>query len=439
MHIRALILTVITAGAGLAQPSRAPLNVLSNALARGTFNVRNYGAKGDGKTDDQQAIMGAVSAATAHRGGVIYFPAGKYLHSGILDFGSGMVVSGADQSSLVVGTNHSNAALRFVGAAGCGVFNVALSSDAVSREGNYESADIYLEGASDCAISAVSIDGSASAGMVIHNSANIVVTSNQVRNTMADGIHTVGGSHNVLVAGNQAWNTGDDSFSAVAYAPEPQTANVTIMNNVSVRSHARGVSCVGAINCLIQGNQVYSPAAHGIAVVYESSWNTWAPSGTAISGNVIVSAAQPGFMSLLVEGASNVKIDANDIYDSTPVYLHSSQNVTVQGLRVHHALDIGILGRDCTGLALRAVEIDTAAESGILLERVPGAEISNATLANVQTTGDPVRGAIDAWSCARLSGGGNVVQHGRNWQGKSFGPVRTPDCPAVALNVATLF
>jgi hypothetical protein len=121
------------------------------------------------------------------------------------------------------------------------------------------------------------------------------------------------------------------------------------------------------------------------------------------------------------------------------VYLHSSQKVTVDGLRVHHASDIGILGRDCSALALRNIEIDSAAQSGVLLERVTGAEISNATLDNVQTTGDPVRGAIDVWLCAGITGTGNVVQHGRNWQGQSYGPVRTPECPAAALKVMAEF
>jgi len=439
MHIRVILVIAGAACAAFGQTRQIPQTVLTNALALGTFNVRDYGAKGDGRTDDQRAIMAAEAAAVAHRGGVVYFPSGKYLHSGILDFGSGVVVAGADQSSIVMGTNNTNAALRFLGASACGVFNITVASDATLRQLNYESADIYLDDATGCMISGVSIDGSASAGIVIHDSTNVVAANNQVRNTMADGIHTVGGSQNVVVTGNQAWNTGDDSFSVVAYASEPQTANVTVANNVSIRSRARGLSCIGAANCTLQGNQIYSPAAHGIAVAYESSWNTLAPSAATVSGNLIVGAAQPGFMSLIVEGASGVDIGANDIYDSMPVYIHSSQKVTLDGLRVHHATNIGILGRDCNALALRNVEIDSAEQSGIVLERVTGAEISKATLDNVQTTGDPIRGAIDAWLCSGLSGSGNVVQHGRNWQGRSYGPVRTPECPAAALNVASQF
>lgn len=403
-------------------------NVLTNAQSRGTFDVTSFGAKGDGATDNQQAITAAAAAAVANGGGVVYFPAGRYFHSGVLDFGSGVVVEGAGAAAIVQGTNYSNAALRFLGASGCGVFSLTVASDATTRLSNYESADIFLDGASNCTISGIRVDGSASAGMVIHNSTYVTATGNEVRNTMADGIHTVGGSQQVLVTANQAWNTGDDSFSAVAYATEPQTNAVTISNNVSVNSRARGVSCVGANNCTITGNEIYGPAAHGIGIAYESSWNTWVPSGANASGNVIVGVTNSGFNPLLVDGASNVYIGVNDIYNSTPVYLHASENVTVQQLRVHNALSVGVLGENCTALTLKGLEIDTAAQSGILLQSDVEVSILNSKLDNVQTTGDPGRGAIDAWLCTSLSGTGNVVQHGANWNGQSYGPTRLPQC-----------
>jgi len=43
------------------------------------YNVRNFGAKGDGKTLDHQAINAAIDTCVAHGGGRVVLPAGTYL------------------------------------------------------------------------------------------------------------------------------------------------------------------------------------------------------------------------------------------------------------------------------------------------------------------------------------------------------------------------
>ena len=47
------------------------------------FNVKNYGAKGDGKTMDSPAINKAIEAAAEAGGGTVYLPAGTYLSGSI--------------------------------------------------------------------------------------------------------------------------------------------------------------------------------------------------------------------------------------------------------------------------------------------------------------------------------------------------------------------
>src|SRR5690348_4357840 len=51
---------------------------LQHALV-GTYNVRDYGAVGDGVTDDHTAFQNAVNAANAAGGGSLYAPAGTYI------------------------------------------------------------------------------------------------------------------------------------------------------------------------------------------------------------------------------------------------------------------------------------------------------------------------------------------------------------------------
>ena len=43
------------------------------------FNIKDYGAKGDGKTVDTKAINDAIEAAVKGGGGTVFFPAGTFL------------------------------------------------------------------------------------------------------------------------------------------------------------------------------------------------------------------------------------------------------------------------------------------------------------------------------------------------------------------------
>ena len=73
--------------------------------AAGTFNVRNYGAVGDGKNLDSPAINRAIEAAAAAGGGTVLVPSGTYLCGSIrltnnlnLFLDAGAVILGAPQS-----------------------------------------------------------------------------------------------------------------------------------------------------------------------------------------------------------------------------------------------------------------------------------------------------------------------------------------------------
>ena len=67
-------LAVVGATEAHAQPSIAAYR----GQEQDFFNVRTYGAKGDGKTIDSAAINEAIDAANAKGGGTVYFPAGVY-------------------------------------------------------------------------------------------------------------------------------------------------------------------------------------------------------------------------------------------------------------------------------------------------------------------------------------------------------------------------
>jgi polygalacturonase len=70
--------------AGAAFPSIAfgaapPAEAGSETSAQGIFDVRRFGARGDGKTLDTDAVNRAIAEAERSGGGLVLFPSGKYL------------------------------------------------------------------------------------------------------------------------------------------------------------------------------------------------------------------------------------------------------------------------------------------------------------------------------------------------------------------------
>jgi hypothetical protein len=75
--------------------------IASNITQGGTFNVKNYGATGNGTTSDKLAIATAMLAAIAVGGGIIFFPPGTYIiDSPITALGSNLTFQGAGESSI---------------------------------------------------------------------------------------------------------------------------------------------------------------------------------------------------------------------------------------------------------------------------------------------------------------------------------------------------
>jgi hypothetical protein len=62
------------------------------------INVRNFGALGDGKTDDTAAFQKALDAAAKVGGGVVYAPVGNYFFAGHLNIPTAVTLAGVWQS-----------------------------------------------------------------------------------------------------------------------------------------------------------------------------------------------------------------------------------------------------------------------------------------------------------------------------------------------------
>jgi hypothetical protein len=106
------------------------------------FNVKTFGAMGDGSTDDTVAIQNAL-AAIPGTGGVFYYPAGRYNYRGaplvldrpitvLGDGGVGNVLGGTPISISEIDFNSGSASLFDVQTEGCAFSNIGLLNTSVS-------------------------------------------------------------------------------------------------------------------------------------------------------------------------------------------------------------------------------------------------------------------------------------------------------------------
>ncbi|HWP54914.1 MAG TPA: glycoside hydrolase family 28 protein [Pyrinomonadaceae bacterium] len=81
LRISLILAATVSIALGLlfSSGSYRTFSVAANASEANPFNVKTFGATGDGKTLDTSAINKAIDAAATAGGGTVYFPAGNYL------------------------------------------------------------------------------------------------------------------------------------------------------------------------------------------------------------------------------------------------------------------------------------------------------------------------------------------------------------------------
>jgi Pectate lyase superfamily protein len=114
-----------------------PRQVQASAVPTSKFNVRGYGATGDGLTDDSGPIVRAINAAGSAGGGIVFFPSGIYkvlMQSLVLPKGVRLV--GASRLGSVILAAMSGDAVLVAGSS-CGVEDLRFRSAPSRTTGAY--------------------------------------------------------------------------------------------------------------------------------------------------------------------------------------------------------------------------------------------------------------------------------------------------------------
>jgi parallel beta-helix repeat protein len=159
----------------------------------GIFNVKLFGAKGDGVSDDAAAIQSAINAMlAAPPGGLLYFPSGTYRISTFLSLqnesnfeirGSMATLMPLDSDPTV---NISGDILRLSQCSGFTISGLSFDGDSAKRTQSDQPASVRISGCSDFRIAGCAFDNTLGDGMYL-SAVNPADPSTASRDALIEG------------------------------------------------------------------------------------------------------------------------------------------------------------------------------------------------------------------------------------------------------------
>jgi polygalacturonase len=383
----AVAVSVVGAGAA----SAAPVTVTH---AAGVFNVKTFGATGNGKTIDTPAINKAIAAASAATGGgIVEFPAGTYKSVSIhlmsnvtLQLDSGSTISAASSGFDAAepnsfsqyqdfGHSHFHDALIW----GEHLTNVGFTgSGTIDGAGNLKTGNIS-SGQADKAVSLAIVDGLTFSGITIKRGGHF-------------GILLNGGNHVTVDHLTISTASDRDGFNVI------NTANMTVTSsNIASSDDALVFKSDFALgrtfpstNVTVTGTTVSSTGNNGLQFGSETCGDF---SNFHFSHDAVTSAGKAGIGIVSMDGAHISNINYSDItvtHAATPIFIKIGSRGRCPGHPGAGTIS-GINLTNVTGTALSDGGSFTSTITGL-----PGHPVTGVTLTNVNLTvpgGDPASDA----------------------------------------------
>jgi len=265
-------------------------------------NVKDFGAVGNGSTNDTVAIQNALNAVIG--GGVVYFPQGEYKITATLEINKGLTIQGQGQYTTLItafscdairinkvnsvkiadieiaqSVRHSIAANAFVG--------IYVDGDTTYRPFNHIYHNIYIDGFQTAILTKwlwsslfdnfecnFGLRGISAYGLSVNN----VVTKSSISTTG-------------LSSSRGIWFTGDTPS-------EGWIISDTLIYNTEIAIHGIAMTHVNIVNCILDFCNVYAIYIQNSATNFGGNWN--------ISNNYIAMGGAGGDSAIC---SDNTKVD----------------------------------------------------------------------------------------------------------------------------------
>ncbi|KAI2497038.1 polygalacturonase [Fragilaria crotonensis] len=281
-------------GSSIASSRQLILCALALFLCRATgqtLTLENFGAVGDGVTDDTVALNSAF--AQAPPGSTILIPAGRtYAHNNIIKIGvPDLKITGGGR---LLATNEGGSGV-WISADRVVVDNIVLELKSTTKRWMaYEQMKLRLMNSRGVVVRGVTIEGAAAAGIFVGNCVDFTIDRVVVRNTRASGIYITEGSSSGNILRPQVLNSGGDGVAFLSQKSHAVQVSKMFLQSPRVMScpSGRAFSVVGGRDIIMNDIYAEDTDAAALYIAAEPSINSYGVSNVKVNGGVLIRSNQ---------------------------------------------------------------------------------------------------------------------------------------------------
>ncbi len=388
--------------------SSTGITVVGGISQTNVLNVRTYGAKGDGATNDTTAIAAAVSALPATNA-VLYFPAGIYLSDTVALTGkTGLTVLGDGNGSSTLKHRTGGVVMTVASSTGVNVHDMTFDGNLGVRTAGQTA--VTFDVASNLIFTNNTVKNAGQYNILVGGGStqntDINITNNVLLGGYADGINLQYVSK--FVVANNTIDGVDDDCIAIGYnANGFATYGVVSGNFCRARSDlgtatGRGIWVGKATDILIVGNNVDTVKQTGIWISDDGTGTR--PARISVKNNKVRNVATSSGHGIAVYKADYVTLEGNTVENPAQgscIEIADWNYLTIKGGTLTQAVDVFGRGIHCdesnswgaTWTDLRISEVDIrmlGASTNSCIYLSPDASVTMATGSITNVTGSQV-------------------------------------------------